>query len=347
MPELTLIVNKKEYGGWKEVHVRRSLEAMTPTFDLLVSDRWAGQSSPWQIRQGDACQVFLDGHLVITGYVDEALPFFSATDHGIQVVGRGKTADLIDCSAIAKTGEWHNRTLSQIAADLCKPFGIGVVVAADQGAAFKKFAIQEGETVFESLERLARQRGVFLQENARGQLVISTASNERIGTALIQGKNFKAGSATFSLRDRYSQYICKGQAVGSDWSTPDQNASPSEQAKDVNVSRYRPLIILGETPSDNAKLKDRALWEAAVRMGRSSRPVLTFAPGWRHQGGLWLPNQLVPCQVPYFQLDGDMLIASCSWSKDASGSRTEIELVRPEAFELIAIEAPTEDSLWG
>lgn len=347
MPDLILIVNGKEYGGWKEVRVRRSLEAMTPTFDLLVSDRWAGQASPWQIRPGDACQVFLDGHIVATGYVDESLPFFSATDHGIQVVGRGKTADLIDCSAVFGSGEWHNRKLDQIAVDLCKPFGIEVVVAANQGAAFKQFAIQEAETVFESLERLARQRGVFYQENAQGQLVVCTAGTTRIETALVQGENVKEGSGTFSLRDRYSEYICKGQAVGFRWSTPEQNASPSGRAEDGNVSRYRPLIILGETPGDNAKLKDRAIWEAAVRMGRSARPVLTVAPGWTHQSGLWLPNQVVACQVPYMRLDRDMLIASCTWIKDSGGSRTEIELVRPEAFDRIAIEEQAEKSLWG
>lgn len=347
MPDLTLLVNGKNYAGWKEVRVRRSLEAMTPTFDVLISDRWAGQSTPWAIRPGDACQVTLDDHLVITGYVDEALPFFSSSDHGIQVIGRGKTADLIDCSAIAGSGEWHNRKLAQIAVDLCKSFSVDVVVAADQGAAFKKFAIQEGETVFESLERLARQRGVFYQENAQGQLVISSASAARIKTALIQGENVKAGGGTFSLRDRFSEYVCKGQSSGFNWSTPEQNASPSGKATDANVPRYRPLVILGETPSDNAKLKDRAVWEAAVRMGRSARPVLTVAPGWAHKGGLWLPNQLVPCQVPYLRLDADMLIAGCSWIKDSQGSRTEIELVRPEAFELLAIEEQTEESLWG
>lgn len=347
MPDLTLIVNGHEYAGWKEVRVRRSLESMTPTFDMLVSDRWAGQSSSWAIRAGDACQVFLDGHLVATGNVDESLPFFDSSSHGIQIVGRGKTADLIDCSAISGSGEWHNRKLGQIAADICKPFGIVVVVATDQGAAFKKFALQEGETAFEALERLARQRGVFYQENAQGQLVISSAGTERIKTALVQGENIKAGSGTFSLRDRYSQYVCKGSAPGSAWATPEQNASPSGKADDGNVKRYRPLIILSETPGDSAKLKDRAIWEAAVRMGRSARPALTFAPGWQHQAGLWLPNILVACKVPYFQLDRDMLIASCTWSKDSNGSRTEIELVRPEAFELLAIKEQAEESLWG
>ncbi len=349
MPDLSLLVGGKQYNGWKSVTVRRALESVCPTFDLLISERWAGQDQPWPITIGSACQVLLDGELVITGFVDDVMPFFDSQQHGVQVVGRGKTADLVDCSAIFGTGQWQNRKLSKIAADICKPFGIDVIAASgvDEGASFSKFALQDSETAYEALERLARQRAVFYQENAAGQLVISTASTQRISTPLVQGKNIKAASATFSLRDRFSQYTCKGQAVGFNFSTPEQNASPSGKAADANVSRYRPLIILAETPSDSGKLKDRAIWEAAVRMGRSSRPVLTFAPGWAHSAGLWQPNTLVYCKVPYFQLDREMLIAACAWGKDENGTRTEIELVLPEAFQLLAIEEKDEESIWG
>jgi len=337
MSEITLTVNDMVYGGWKTADVRLGIEQIAGTFELGITELWANRKEPWPIRHGDKCTLQIDGETVITGFVDDILPGFDDKQHGVTIVGRDATGDLVDCSAIAKSGQWKGRTLLQVARDLTAPYGIEVVAKTDVGAAFSSAALQEGETVFEALDRAARMRGVLLVSDGQGRLVITRAGDQRIGTALVQGENILRGDATFSLRDRFSEYVCKGQNVGGDWSTPEQNAQPRSAAvKDSGVRRYRPLLIVAETIGDTKGLKDRAIWEAAVRLGRSARPVV-LVQGWKHATGLWKPNRLVPVRAPYFQLDRDMLIVSVTYRIDERGSTTSIELCRPEAFKLLPV----------
>lgn len=342
MPDITLTVNGAIYGGWLQADVRLGIEQVAGSFELDITERWADRREPWPIRHGDQCSVQVDGETVITGHVDDMLPQFDASQHSVTVVGRDATGDLVDCSAIAKSGEWKGRTLLQVAQDLTKPFGINVKAETDIGDAFKTAALQEGETVFEALERGGRMRGVLLISDGLGNLVITRAGQKRIDTALVQGENILRGNATFSLRDRFSEYVCKGQNIGFDTSEAEKNAQPvSKPVSDDGVNRYRPLIIIAETVSDSKGLNDRALWEAAVRMGRSARPVITVQ-GWKHAGGLWKPNRLVKVQAPYFQLDREMLIVSVAYRISEQGTTTDIELCRPEAFELLPIPEPKE-----
>jgi len=340
MPDVVLTVAGKQYAGWQQIEIRRGIEQVAGTFELSVTDRWAGTEQAWPIQKGDACTVTADGDLLISGYVDDVLPFFDADQHGITVVGRDKTADLVDCSAIVKSGEWRGRTLLQVAKDIAGPFGIDVRAETDVGEPFKTAALQEGETAWEALERAARMRAVLMVSDAAGGLVITRAGTQRVAAVLAQGKNILAARGAFSMRDRYSEYICKGQNTGFDYSTPEQNAQPKATAQDLQVGRYRPLIIVAEDIADTQGLKARALWEAAVRMGRSSRPQITVQ-GWRHGAGLWLPNTLVPVDCPYMYLSIDMLIVAVTYRIDDAGTLAHLELCRPEAFALLPV--PEED----
>lgn len=346
MADLILGINGQNYSGWQQIRVRRGIEQLTGSFDLAVTDRWAGQPEPWAISMGDACRLSMGGETVITGFVDDCLPSFDDKTHQLQVVGRDATSDLVDCSAIWKTGEWKDRTLQQIAADLLKPFGLSVTALVAVGAPFKKFSLQEGETVFEAIERAARMRGLLLISDPQGNLVITRAGTERIATALVQGQNILGASATFSLRDRYRDYIVKGSQPGSDWSTPEQNAGPEGKSCDQGIKRHRPLVLIAEGAADNNRLAERAVWEAAVRMGRSARPVIRVQ-GWQHQDGLWQPNRLVAVDCPYLKLQREMLIAAVDYLKGPDGTTAELELVRPEAFELLPVPEPEGDSTWG
>jgi prophage tail gpP-like protein len=252
------------------------------------------------------------------------------------VYGRDAVGDLIDCSAALRPGRWENRTLTQIAADICRPFGIAVTATADVGPVFAAFAVQPGESAFEAIERACRFRGVLPISDGRGGLVLAEPSTERLSVALVQGENILAASAALSFRDRFSAYTALGQAAGMDESTPEQNASPAGRATDPGVTRYRPLIVIAEESADAAGLARRAVWEAAVRRGRSSRAVITVQ-GWSHPGGVWAPNRRVLVRAPWLQLDAEMLIVSVHLLRDASGTRAEIEVCPPEGLTPIEI----------
>jgi prophage tail gpP-like protein len=342
---VSLAVNGAEYGGWKSIAIQRGIEQIAGTFSLSVSDRWPGQDTPRPIRPGDACTVKIDGETVITGYVDDLDLSYDANSHQIGVSGRDKTADLVDCSAIHAPGEWRGVTLLQLAAALCQPFGIAVSAQTDLGAPFSSFALQESETAFEALERAAKMRGALLVSDGKGGMVLTQVGAQSSAVVLKLGENILAASGQFSHRDRYSQYLIKGQRRGTDddADAPHAITEVSASAADAGVRRHRPLMILAEDLGDGVTYGQRIAWERAVRFGKSIRSTVTVQ-GWRERGPsgpLWTPNKLVHLTDHWQGVDEDLLIVSVAFRLDEGGQLTELELTRPEAFDTIAMEKHT------
>lgn len=332
-----LRVNGNYFGGWQSVKVELGIEQLAGTFDLTVTDKWnttQGQRA-MQIRPGQACELLIDRQTVITGYVDDTGPRYDKQSHSINVTGRDRAADLVDCSAIYKSGQWSNKKLEQIAADLCKPFGIQVMTVADTGAAFESFSIQEGESVFETLERAARMRAVLLMSDGLGNLLITRAGTVRAPAGLAEGENILTAEGTFSWKDRFSDYIVKGQAQGNDEHYGETVAHPSGTVKDNVINRYRPLIITAEDQGSNATLKQRAEWERNVRAGRGARATISVQ-GWDVGGQLWKPNTITRLYSPLLYADMDMLITSVGYSlDDDTGTLATLQLALPSAFDMI------------
>jgi prophage tail gpP-like protein len=334
------------YGGWTRVSVTRSIEQMAGAFELDITERWPGQAARTPLRPGQKCQLQLDGQSVITGWVDAVSPDYDSERHAIRVAGRDVTCDLVDCSAIHKSGQWHNVTLDELARDLLAPFGVGRVIEADLGAPFPSYDIQDGESVFECLERAARQRALLLTSDPEGRLLVTRAGREHTGAALVEGVNIKAARAEFSWRERYSEIRVEGQErLGADGDTED--ASPAATVRDENIARYRPLIVMAEAHGGEASFSRRAEWEKTIRRGRSCRGYVTVQGWTRPDGALWRPNTRVTVTSPWLWLrEAEMLIAGCVYSlDDRQGTLTELVIARPEAFE--SLEGVETSKLFG
>lgn len=344
MTDALLTVNGRIYDGWTDVRIRRGIDQISGAFALTVSERRPSSTSARPIKRGDKCSVAVEGTTLITGYVDDVLVQYDSRQHSLQIIGRDATGDLVDCSAMNLPGRWENRNLVQIAQALCKPFGIKVCAEVGTGDNFRAFALQPGETVFEAIERMCRLRGVLPVSNGLGALLITRAGSSKVPVRLVQGENILAAAGQLSWRQRHSFYVVKGQDSGFDQSTPEQNSGPKGEATDPGVTRYRPLMIVSENPANSAQLKERALWEASVRRGRSAVARITVQ-GWQHVKGLWQPNQLVGVTSEWLQLEGDLLIYAVTMIKDGDGTRTDLEVCSPSAFELM--ELAEEEDLWS
>lgn len=347
MDRLTLTVADRVYAGWTRIRVERGIEQAAGGFELAVTERWAGQDVVRPIRPGMPCAVTIDGATVVTGYVDDVDVDYGGTSHGVTVRGRDATGDLVDCAAIHESGAWAGRTLDQIATDLARPFGVGVRVETDVGAAFAEYQVQEGESVFECLERAARMRGVLLTSDGLGHLVLTRAGSGRMGTALVLGENVLAASGGFSMRDRHSEYRVKGSMPGSDFTAPEQHAEPAAAALDAGVPRYRPLVVVAEENGDTGTLAARAVWERNVRYGRAVRIGYTVT-GWRAGGELWAPNRRVRVRDAFLGVDEELLIAAVTFTLDEQGGEiAQVSVTRPEAFDVepLAVSAGAGDLL--
>ena len=331
-------VNQAIYGGWKSCRLPFGIEQIANSFELNFTDRWSGQDNPYPITVGSECQVLIDNETVITGYVDDNTPSFDANSHEINLTGRDKTGDLVDCSAIHRSGQWNGATLDKIARDICKPYGIKVIVEVPIGTAFATFSIEEGESAFEAIDRACRMKAVLPVSDGRGNLILTRAKSGAPVANLVEGENILAAQGNYSMRERFSEYIIKGQdRANDDFDAPEAHTQVMARATDSFVKRHRPLIILTEDKGPHATYKERAEWERNVRRGRSARATITVR-GWRNPtGALWRANNIVYVYSPYLGADANLLVAGGTYVMDGQqGEKTELTVVGRDALDLLA-----------
>lgn len=346
---LHLLVAGRAYQGWQGVRLTRSLEHCAGAFELSLSEVWPGSSVREVVRAGQRCEVLVGSDTVATGYVDVVDLQVTDKDHEVTVAGRDATADLVDCSAVARPGQWRGKRVEQIAAELAAPFGVQVRAEVDTGAVLDSFALQTGEAVFDAIERAARLRALLLVSDGRGGLVITRAGVRRVPGSLVLGKNIISMRVRNDLRDRFSSYTALGQAPANDYFSGEAAASIRAVATDAGVARHRPLVITNDGPDRAASLQQRVRWEANVRAARSL-DVEVIVQGWRHPGGLWEPNSLVSVRAAAFDLEAELLITDVEASLDEHGTRTRLSMTRADAYRLlpaVATSASTSSSAAG
>lgn len=333
-----LFISGKIFSGWAGVSVRRSLEHLAGSFSLELM--LPGQPVPDGIDPGQPLKLQINGVTVITGYLDTVKHKLTATSNKITITGRDKTGDLVDCSAVFKGSQWHNRTLEQIAGDLCKPFGIRVIWQVSDATAAKPFAtftLQLSETVSDALTRAARHRGVLVTSNADGDLVFTQAGNQQTDT-LELGKNLLDADFTDDWRNRYSEYLVKGHGGGGghagDAKMAALLAAPKGTADDKTITRYRPKVILADHKITADGARQRAIREERRAVAKSERFVAGVKGWFRENGALWDVNLLTRVIAPRVNVDmRDLLICQVEFTLNAKeGEVTRLTLAPRDGF---------------
>lgn len=337
-----LTIGRQSFEGWTSVSVTHSIESAASNFDLSLTDRWAVTQQPRPVRPGSPCLVSLEGQPLLNGYIDAPRPSYDAKKRSLSVSGRAKTCDLVDCSLPMEGGQYKGQSLVQLAKIFCAPFGIEVVntVAEANNPVGGDWQIEPGETGFESLERAARFARCLLTCDPSGRLVITRASSEVLPIHLRHGEQILEASADYDHRDRFSHYTVKGDSAsgGDDWDNLDGESVTQSigRARDEGVSRYRPMVLIGEDNLDNSKAAQRADWEMRRRRARSQAVEVTVQ-GWNMPGSrqLWPINKQVRITDPWLGLDGVLLLITAgTFTKNSDGTRTRLSLMPREGFEV-------------
>lgn len=326
---LTLKINNQRFSGWTEVRITAGIRQAARGFQIAVTDKWMGKR--WQVLPFDACELYLGDHKVLTGWVEGVNHSIDESQQIITLAGRAKTADLIDCTAKAK--QFRNQTALQIANALAKPHGVAVRADVAITKRIPSWKPDEGATVFESIETLARLAGLLVTDNADGDLVLTRAGISRVHTPLVLGENIKALDATYDVSSLYSDYIIKGQQKGSDTVDAVAAAHVTAAANDYTVKRYRPIVLNAEDQIDLKAASIRSNWEKNTRFGNSQQFNVTVQ-GWQHETGLWQPNQLVRLKADELGLNADLLIVQVEYLlNDDNGTTAQLSLSPKAAFE--------------
>ena len=337
--EVTLTIEGRRYEGWTSATVTRSIETIASTFAVSVSERDPGTDARRAVVPGQVCSLALDDEVVVLGYVDGVSVGYDASSHSVDIRGRDLTGQLVDCSAANQPGEWHEARLLDIVQQLAAPFQISVRLAAFTTATrepFARFRIEEGESVFEAIDRACRIKGVLPLPSTRGGIVLGLPSRARAGVRLERGVNILSASGELSWVDRYSVYTVRGQQAGTDETWGADAAHVEAESRDRGITRHRPLTVIAEQGVSLPDARQRANWEASVRTGRSRRASV-LVQGWRESrdegAALWTPGRVVRLTDDWLGLDRDMLIASVVHARSNNGgTTTQLSLYPEEAL---------------
>jgi prophage tail gpP-like protein len=364
-----LEVDGQVHDTWTAVHITRDLADISGGFELELHDAarlrralpGSTPAMPMTIEAGSEVRLSIDGELVLLGHVDDLKVSIQAEDIRIGVSGRDRTGDLVDSAAtLDGPVEFRNLTLTEIAERICKPFDIAVRAETDVGAPFTVFSLDAAERAMEAIERGCRQRAVLAVSDGVGGLLLTRSGARRGPAALSLPGNVQAAVLTRSWRDRHSAYVVKGQTkparAGGPAFTPPASpivpgfGPPNPQAQerativmtgravDPEVVRHRPLVALARSQSGGASVQTQAEWMLRIARGQSETLAYTVLD-WRAgtDKRLWRPNELVTVDDPIAGILGDMLVAGVTFShSDQDGSITQLRLVGPEAFDLVA-----------
>lgn len=332
---VALNIDGKSYTGWKTININLSIENLSGSFLLEMATKGGEKDAipTGSIKPGDPCTVGINGQVVITGYVDKLAPNYNATTHSITIQGRDKAGDLVDSSVINIPGQFLKQRIDAIITTLCTPFGVPVATDTDVGAPLESFSIEQGSTVFQTIQKLCNMRQVLCISDGKGGIKLTRSGNKQTSTQLTEGKNILSGKAEFDWSERFSIYQVKGQKQALELETAENAAEPMGEYTDPDVKRYRSSLTISDGQVDPAVCAAQAKWEGRVKAGKSQRLNITVN-GFRENltGTLWGINKMVQVNAPMLYAQGALLISGVNFMLTDAGELTELSLTSQEAF---------------
>lgn len=346
-PQFAVHLNGQSTSGqkwkdWTSINVTRAIDRMSGEFDVSFGmARHEGDFAlGGEIVTGTPVVITIDDQVVLSGYTRTLRFSHDKENVSMQLTGRDRTIDLMDCAAaVDGPFEFTNISLSSAIEKVIKPFGLELTVDAPIGANFKRLAIQPGESVYEFIDRACRLRGLLCVSNGVGGVVLVKPGKEASAGMLSYGRNILSGDVSHDESNQFSLYVVKGhsEAVGAD-SDAAITAGPTARVTDASVTRYRPKVIIAESQGNDLTLAARAVWEKKLAAARSKSASYAVRGWYANEATreLWLPNTLVKVIDQRAVLNRTMLISGVSYRRDEqSGTTCILDLVMPEAFDII------------
>jgi prophage tail gpP-like protein len=318
-------------NGWtafEEVTVHAAFNEAARSFSATLAAELGASTVNRIFDVGTDVTITTNGELLFTGHVDQKEPHLSATEAYIEISGRSKSADLVDGSAEHDTGYFENKTPLEIAQEVSSKYG-PKWESDQQLEKIDQYKLQQGESCFRCVEKMARDQGMTITGTKEGNAKITKAGSDRQGGSLIEGVSIKIGVAHHNSANRHSEITVRGQRPsGHD----DDNLWIEETEKDSAVKRHRALIIVQDSDTDKKRAKKRAKNRKDRTAGNSLKATITVQGFHDDSGQLWEPGNLVWTESPFLDIAQDMLIESVDYHQSEKGSITTLNLTDPRAY---------------
>jgi len=291
-------------------------------------------------------QVYLGGELVLTGVV-----------YGLnsRITGKEKSATLdigsLACDIVDSVKyppyEFNFQTLADIADDILGEKGLTPRFESYdiESEFFERVCIDAQQSIFDFLSELARQRGVLISSNEKGEVYFLRADTSSTPVETIELATSLEGS--FNGRDLFSSYRVTAMLPEVQAKTKKLKRSRRTRTTDDTVQTlkyaeaYDSLVpSTRETTStvDNVTsegLPKAAEWERSRRWAKACTITIPRV-GWypKDSDEIYKENTLVTLKTSDLWLeDGfDFLIKSVEYVLDSNGAVALITLIPPQAY---------------
>ncbi|WP_315768213.1 phage baseplate assembly protein [Bradyrhizobium sp. SZCCHNR2012] len=325
---VTITAGGGRWTAFEEFHVHAAINAAARSFSIEVAAELGGSATNQVFAVGTEVSISTNGDLLLTGYVDEKEPAFSAFHAMISVSGRSKSADLVDGSAEHDTGHFRNKD----------PLEIGQAISSEYGAKWEtdqqlekieQYQITPGETCYRCVEKLTRQQGFTIMGTPEGNAKITKAGQQRQSGSLIEGVNILSGRGSQNARNRHSKIVVRGQRP---FGHGDDNLEIEAQELDSAIRRHRAIIIVQDEDTTKDRAKKRAKNRKNRAAGNSLKATISVQGFHDDTGQLWAPGNLVWTESQFLDISQDMLIESVDYVQNDGGSIATLNLVDPRAY---------------
>ena len=331
---VSIEVNGSIYEGWQAFSMKRSIKDAASSFSLEVTEEFGAFGEGFVLSAGDECLIAIDDEPVLTGYIDSYSTSIDESDHTVSVSGRSRTADLIDCSAMNEPANFFNQSLLQIAKALVSPFGLEVIAGERvEFPVIEKFELNQGESPYQAIERLARKNQTLVTDDIDGNLVLTNASSDRYSVDL---ELYKSAEVTRDYSDRFSIYLTKAQQHGADFQDPLLASQVSAQVTDQEITRFRPKIIRAEGSATPAEALRRCTHERNRNIVESINLSIEVQGFTNSAGDLWMPNRLMWIVDEVLGIEHEFLLHTVEYNQSEAGTTCNLEFSLSSGFDLPA-----------
>jgi prophage tail gpP-like protein len=373
-------IDGQAFDGYTSINVQRGFRDVAGHFEMniaLTSDNGQPTELDYPIKIGDTCSIAVEGVDFLEGFVETSNVRIAGQELSISFGGRDRTADLIDSTISVRevAGFLGNITLEKMCENVISGLGITNISVVDRAftstfaeqaaaqsanpfqltntpAAFGKNEFimpTNGETSIEFLQKAADLRGLFLNTDGMGNLVITRGGlpTDTIVTKLLleingSNNNILTSNSSIDYSKRYHHYVAYTQLAASQQALSDKQPDSSDMfsvrstlgtATDDDVRDTRIYNFTVDMPLDIQDLARRAVWENALRRSGSIKYSCTLQ-GFTYNGtNIWEPNQLINLSDDYARIRANMLIDRVKFTQDMNGALiTELELVDANSY---------------
>jgi prophage tail gpP-like protein len=274
------------------------------------------------------CQIYLNSELFLTGKKTRVDPSFSNSGRAYALHGFSNTFNFMD-SALKPPYEYNNQPFENIADQVAAQTGTKVIHDAPQSDQITRATVEPGQTGFEFLVPLAKERNRVISSDQQGNILIQQADVSSKSVGVIEEGNqadliSQEFQASFDDRKAFRSYKVTSQ-------TPFGRYQGNAVDKSVPEPRHKLISVDTQTPG---AIEQVAEWQLHLQLIEDFKLEIPVVGWYAPNGDLWRVNTIATfvsetCFIP----DGfDLYIRGVRYVYGSSGRTAVLSLVPPNVY---------------